>query len=277
MDYKARLYSPYLNRFLQPDSIIPDQSNPQSWNRFSYVQNNPIRFNDPTGHMMWEGDDGGCYSCTPTPPVDPPGGGEGGNGGGGNNDCDIECELDETLQDIEHAFYYNPILGGSSSGCNTWVLHNGSDWCHHTTYTSQPVCLPIVHCSSKEEWEYALSFQYPGQSPWNPVVGGDEKRHVMGGDFFTSWQWLRDKGAITVSIRGQTIINTTEKTHIFHQGDIYRTVSGGYVTTVGYGTNTNPAVAALNQYGGPIAFQFNDFAMTSLSTLDKLLGGALLP
>jgi len=44
------LSSPYINRFLQPDSIIPSPANPQSWNRFSYTLNNPIRFNDPTGH-----------------------------------------------------------------------------------------------------------------------------------------------------------------------------------------------------------------------------------
>ncbi|MBV6451187.1 MAG: hypothetical protein MHPDNHAH_01918 [Anaerolineales bacterium] len=50
MDYKARFYSPALGRFIQPDTIIPDQFNPQSWNRNSYVTNNPIRFNDPTGH-----------------------------------------------------------------------------------------------------------------------------------------------------------------------------------------------------------------------------------
>jgi hypothetical protein len=42
--------SPYINRFLQPDTVIPDLSNPQSWNRYSYVRNNPILYNDPTGH-----------------------------------------------------------------------------------------------------------------------------------------------------------------------------------------------------------------------------------
>jgi hypothetical protein len=50
MDYKSRFYSPMLGRFIQPDNIIPGAGNPQSWNRFSYVWNNPINFNDPTGY-----------------------------------------------------------------------------------------------------------------------------------------------------------------------------------------------------------------------------------
>jgi RHS repeat-associated protein len=50
MDYKARFYSPYLNHFTQPDTIVSDPYNPQAWNRFSYAFNNPIRYNDPDGH-----------------------------------------------------------------------------------------------------------------------------------------------------------------------------------------------------------------------------------
>lgn len=50
MDYKARFYSPYLNHFTQPDTIIPDLNNPQALNRYSYALNNPLRYNDPTGH-----------------------------------------------------------------------------------------------------------------------------------------------------------------------------------------------------------------------------------
>jgi len=52
MDYKARFYSPVLNRFIQPDSIIPETYNPQTWNRYSYVNNRPINFNDPSGHCI---------------------------------------------------------------------------------------------------------------------------------------------------------------------------------------------------------------------------------
>jgi hypothetical protein len=50
MDYKARFYSPYLNRFIQPDMILPDLNNSQYLNRYSYVINQPIVLNDPSGH-----------------------------------------------------------------------------------------------------------------------------------------------------------------------------------------------------------------------------------
>lgn len=48
--------SPYINRFLQPDTVIPDLSNPQSWNRYSYVTNRPVNFNDPSGHRACDED-----------------------------------------------------------------------------------------------------------------------------------------------------------------------------------------------------------------------------
>ncbi len=57
MDYHARFYSPTLGRFTQPDTITPD--GPQGLNRYAYVGNNPINFNDPTGHMMTDDSDGG--------------------------------------------------------------------------------------------------------------------------------------------------------------------------------------------------------------------------
>lgn len=49
--YNARYYDPQLARFIQPDSIIPDLGNPQSYNRYSYVLNNPLRYTDPNGHQ----------------------------------------------------------------------------------------------------------------------------------------------------------------------------------------------------------------------------------
>ena len=50
MDYDARAYDPWLGRFIQPDSIVPDTQNPQAHNRYEYVENNPIILIDPSGH-----------------------------------------------------------------------------------------------------------------------------------------------------------------------------------------------------------------------------------
>lgn len=46
---RSRYYSSYLNQFIQPDPIVADYRNPQNLNLYSYVQNNPIRFTDPSG------------------------------------------------------------------------------------------------------------------------------------------------------------------------------------------------------------------------------------
>ena len=86
--YQARFYSPKLGRFLSPDTIIPGAANPQAFNRYSYVLNNPIRYNDPTGHVCSDPDDPtpSCSSGNPYPnnthplpsgPVNTPGGGGG--------------------------------------------------------------------------------------------------------------------------------------------------------------------------------------------------------
>ena len=48
--YGARWYDAYLNRWIQPDSIIPDPGNSLDWDRYSYVRNNPIKYTDPSGH-----------------------------------------------------------------------------------------------------------------------------------------------------------------------------------------------------------------------------------
>jgi hypothetical protein len=52
MDYKARYYSPDLGHFIQVDTLIPAPENPLAWDRYAYVQNNPVNGTDPTGHCL---------------------------------------------------------------------------------------------------------------------------------------------------------------------------------------------------------------------------------
>jgi RHS repeat-associated protein len=56
----ARYYNPQSGRFISPDSIIPNLFNPSDLNSYSYVNNDPILFIDPTGHQGCNGMEG-CY------------------------------------------------------------------------------------------------------------------------------------------------------------------------------------------------------------------------
>ena len=46
----ARYYMPGIGRFISADTIVPEPANPQSFNRYAYALNNPIKYNDPSGH-----------------------------------------------------------------------------------------------------------------------------------------------------------------------------------------------------------------------------------
>ena len=49
--YGARWFDPSIGRFISPDTIVPTGTQgTQAWDRYAYVNNNPVRYNDPTGH-----------------------------------------------------------------------------------------------------------------------------------------------------------------------------------------------------------------------------------
>ncbi len=48
--YDARYYDQNLGRFESPDSVVPNATDPQALNRYSYVRNNPVALIDPSGH-----------------------------------------------------------------------------------------------------------------------------------------------------------------------------------------------------------------------------------
>ena len=55
LDYfNARYYDPALGRFISADIYVQSPFDPQALNRYSYVENNPIIYIDPTGHFTWK-------------------------------------------------------------------------------------------------------------------------------------------------------------------------------------------------------------------------------
>lgn len=50
----GRIYDAALGRFLQADPLIQAPDNAQSWNAYTYVFNNPLRYTDPTGMLGLE-------------------------------------------------------------------------------------------------------------------------------------------------------------------------------------------------------------------------------
>lgn len=50
INMNARLYDAKLHRFLAPDNFIQDTGNPQNYNLYGYVYNNPLKFTDPSGN-----------------------------------------------------------------------------------------------------------------------------------------------------------------------------------------------------------------------------------
>lgn len=48
----GRLYDPLLRRFLNADENIQDPHNTQNYNKYGYVLNNPLMYNDPSGEFF---------------------------------------------------------------------------------------------------------------------------------------------------------------------------------------------------------------------------------
>jgi len=64
LDYMhARYYSSSVGRFLSPDPLDGLQRFPQSWNRYAYARNNPLKYTDPTGMYVFAACTGNEQQC----------------------------------------------------------------------------------------------------------------------------------------------------------------------------------------------------------------------
>lgn len=52
INMNGRMYDPVLGRMLSPDNFVQDATNTQSYNRYSYCWNNPLKYTDPDGEWL---------------------------------------------------------------------------------------------------------------------------------------------------------------------------------------------------------------------------------
>ena len=52
--YGGRYYDPEISRFISPDPFVQAPGDPQNLNRYSYVNNNPQNYIDPSGYGFWK-------------------------------------------------------------------------------------------------------------------------------------------------------------------------------------------------------------------------------
>jgi len=60
--YGAKWFDPAGAHFTQADTLIPELYNPLDWDRYAYGRGNPLKYTDPTGHMVASDNDkeAGC-------------------------------------------------------------------------------------------------------------------------------------------------------------------------------------------------------------------------
>jgi RHS repeat-associated protein len=103
-----RYYSSTLGRFLSPDpSGSMNRANPQSLNRYAYVQNDPVNHSDPSGLLM----------------VSPPGD----NGGAGGLADGVDCNTnpyDDPWDAFEATGTFMPFVGQQAFACLPFIFQN---------------------------------------------------------------------------------------------------------------------------------------------------------
>ncbi|MCP5099823.1 MAG: RHS repeat-associated core domain-containing protein, partial [Chloroflexi bacterium] len=141
----ARYYVVGLNRFSSADTIVPNPANPQSFNRFSYVGNNPLKYIDPSGH---------CGADT------------------GSDAAQLTSECETLVTELEDAYGIVVYWPGRSGMATNATEHCGEDECtqYHAWTRDEMVALSIAFLMYQEELgSNAMATTFQGVS----LVRGD--------------------------------------------------------------------------------------------------------
>ncbi len=221
---KARFYSPYLNRFVQPDTLIPSPANPQAFNRYSYVMNSPVNFNDPTGHMCSDPEDPTPSCDGSTPPFTPsvPNNGGGGGGNSDEDEGDLEDELgqdDCTYHLCSDANLYEIGWENFGQAWGIWTNPNATygqqfaAGAYMSFWGGAHICL--ILCSAVA----AVEIMFPG------AVSCAMMLHCLGAVFYTGGKVAYEEATNFANATGRYTLNMTVPGRILDSMDRYKLFS----------------------------------------------------
>ncbi|MBI3449251.1 MAG: hypothetical protein HY049_10090 [Acidobacteria bacterium] len=163
LDYMlARYYSASSGRFLSVDPFAPSASlkDPQSWNRFSYSGNNPVRYIDPLGLYQVDGDPASVAQFN-----------------------------DETSQAIGFSVYQDdngdmqraagPPTQDNAAATAAFDAASGADFTIHVVSTSQAIVDRFGTQTVNPNHIAAFPLQAPKDAP-QAVTRGEVVTHILG-------------------------------------------------------------------------------------------------
>lgn len=107
----GRVYDPRLGRMLSPDPLTQAPENGQNYNRYTYANNNPLKYSDPSGF---------CFS-------------------GAGADSAACAEAAKFVIASAAAFVFDGMFGGNGCDKTCQYRHAALDWCR-----TQAVCFDAV-------------------------------------------------------------------------------------------------------------------------------------
>jgi RHS repeat-associated protein len=136
--YGARYYDPTIGRFISADSLVQSLDNPQFFNRYAYVLNNPLKYKDPSGRQLVEGigkllDE---YGITPS---------------GGEIAIEINIsQIVEVAKDVRGAVEHAPTIIAEKVLTNEKVAQTlGIEKVEHTQIDRMEIPVPVYHVSDQ--------------------------------------------------------------------------------------------------------------------------------
>jgi len=129
INMNGRIYDPFIARFLSPDNYVQAPLNSQSFNRYSYCLNNPLKYTDPSGESWVEYEDivpdtdnlhDIHKDCNKTKDSDQDGGGGGGITEAAINLSEVVCDgTDGRVSFNSSAYFYWLFISQNAANWNS--------------------------------------------------------------------------------------------------------------------------------------------------------------